>query len=310
VTRALLITNPAAARTDARAVTAVRETLRRGGWDVDVLATAGPGDARRFASEMKGAGYDAVICYGGDGTAMQVAAGVAGTEIPLGIIPGGTGNILARNLRLPTDPGAAARLLLTARRMPIDLGLVERADGLHYFAVCCGAGFDAELMVATDATSKRRWKMAAYVGAAFAALPRVQSVRHRVVVDGVVHDVRAAMVLIANCGELFPPFVKIHHEVHPDDGWLDVVALRADGAMDGVASFLELVLGSKEGSPRVWFGRGRTIRVEVADGPARAVQLDGEPVGTTPLEARLMPHALTMLVAPAMASNGRGGRGQ
>ncbi len=270
MTRALLITNPAAARTDARAVTAVRDTLRRGGWDVDVLATAGPGDARRFAEELKGAGYDAVICYGGDGTAMQVAAGVAGTEIPLGIIPGGTGNILARNLRLPADPAAAARLLLTARRMPIDLGLVERADGPHYFAVCCGAGFDAELMVATDSVSKRRWKMAAYVGAAFAALPGVTSVRHRVVVDGVVHDVRAAMVLIANCGELFPPFVKIHHEVHPDDGWLDVVALRADGAMDGIASFLE----------------------------------------PTPLEARLLPHALTMLVAPATASNGRGARGQ
>lgn len=310
MTRALLITNPAAARTDARAVTAVRETLRRGGWELDVLATAGPGDARRFVEAAKGSAYDAVICYGGDGTAMQVAAGVAGTGMPLGLIPGGTGNILARNLRLPTDPAAAARLLLTARPMAIDLGLVQRADGAHYFAVCCGAGFDAELMVATDSASKRRWKMAAYVGAAFAKLPRVTSVRHNVVVDGVVHDVRAAMVLIANCGELFPPFVKIHHEVHPDDGWFDVVALRADGALDGVASFLELVLGSKEGSPRVWFGRGRTIRVEVAGGPGRAVQLDGEPVGTTPLEARLLPHALTMLVAPATASNGKGARGQ
>jgi diacylglycerol kinase family enzyme len=148
--------------------------------------------------------------------------------------------------------------------------------------------------------------MAAYIGGAFAKLPRVTSVRHRVIVDGVVHDVRAAMVLIANCGELFPPFVKIHHEVNPDDGWLDVVALRADGAIDGVASFLELVLGSKEGSPRVWFGRGRNIRVETVEAPGRAVQLDGEVVGTTPLEARVLPHALTMLVAPGTASNGRG----
>ena len=310
MTRALLITNPAAARTDARAVTAVRETLRRGGWDVDVLATAGPGDARRFAEGVKGSGYEALICYGGDGTAMQVAAGVAGTGMPLGLIPGGTGNILARNLRLPTNPAAAARLLLNARQMPIDLGLVERADGAHYFAVCCGAGFDAELMVATDGASKRRWKMAAYVGKALGALPGVSSVRHRVIVDGVVHDVRAAMVLIANCGELFPPFVKIHHAVHPDDGWLDVVALRADGAWDGIASFVELVLRDRESSPRVWFGRGRTIRVEVADGPGRAVQLDGEPVGTTPLEARLLPHALTMLVAPATAANGKGARGE
>jgi len=79
MTRALLITNPAAARTDARAVTAIRDTLRRGGWSVDVLATAQAGDARRFAQEGRTQGFDVLVCYGGDGTAMQIAAGAAGS---------------------------------------------------------------------------------------------------------------------------------------------------------------------------------------------------------------------------------------
>src|SRR5436309_8626968 len=102
--RALLIAKPAAARTDARAVTAVRDTLRRGGWSVEVLATGQPGDARRFAREARDAGFDAFVCYGGDGTAMEIAAGAVGSGIPLGLVPGGTGNLLAGNLRLPRDP--------------------------------------------------------------------------------------------------------------------------------------------------------------------------------------------------------------
>src|SRR5205823_11102341 len=85
MTRALLITNPAAARTDARAVTAIRDTLRRGGWSVDVLATTQAGDARRFAAEARIQGYDVLVCYGGDGTAMQIAAGAVGSGIPLEI---------------------------------------------------------------------------------------------------------------------------------------------------------------------------------------------------------------------------------
>src|SRR2546421_11215824 len=112
MTRALLIANPAAARTDARGVTAIRDTLRRGGWTVEVRATARAGDARRFAREAAGQGFDALVCYGGDGTAMEIAAGAGGGGIPLGLVPGGTGNLLAGNPRLPraAAPRAAAIL--------------------------------------------------------------------------------------------------------------------------------------------------------------------------------------------------------
>src|SRR5262245_65210740 len=89
VTRALVITNPVAARLDVDAVQAVRDTLRGGGWRVDVLATHRPGDARRFAKEALADGYDALVAYGGDGTVMQAAASLVGTELPLGLVPGG-----------------------------------------------------------------------------------------------------------------------------------------------------------------------------------------------------------------------------
>lgn len=299
MTRALLITNPAAARTGARALAAVRETLRRGGWGVDLLETGGAGDARRFAEEAKRQGFDVLVSYGGDGTAMQVAAAIAETGIPLGIIPGGTGNLLAGNLRLPRRPTAAARVLLHARPRTIDLGAVERADGRHYFAVCSGAGFDAELMRRTASPAKRRWKMVAYLASVFTALPGVTSAVHRLTVDGVESLVPAAMVLVMNCGELIPPFLRIGDHILPDDGWLDVAALDARGPVSSVAAFFRLLRGAANGagSGRLWIGRGRDIRVAVDGGaPARPVQLDGEVAGETPFAARLVPKALTVLV--------------
>jgi len=306
MTRALLIANPAAARTDARAVTAIRDTLRRGGWTVEVRATAQAGDARRFAREATEQGFDALVCYGGDGTAMEIAAGSVDGGIPLGLVPGGTGNLLAGNLRLPRDAAAAARVILAGRTAAIDLGTVERADGLHYFAVCSGTGFDARLMARTGAAEKRRWKMAAYVMHAFATLPDVTSTLHRVTVDGVAHELPAAMVLVANCGELAPPFLRLRDNVAPDDGWLDVLVLRADGALQSLSAFFELLWRPRNGARRLWFGRGRTVRVEVLEGPPRPMQLDGEPAGNAPFEARLLPGALRVIVDPRTAPIGKG----
>jgi diacylglycerol kinase family enzyme len=280
-------------------VTAVRETLRGGGWDVEVLATLGPHDARRFAREARDQNFDVLVSYGGDGTAMQIAAAIVGTGIPLGLVPGGTGNLLAGNLRLPRNAAKAARALLTARPYAIDLGVADRPDGAHYFAVASGTGFDAELMAETGAAAKQRWKFGAYVAHAVAKLGEVRSARHRITVDGTAHEVGAAMLLVLNCGELIPPFVRLRKDIAPDDGWLDVVAIHADGIGQSVAAVWDLFRGAANGAGRVWWGRGRTIRVEVIGAPPRPVQLDGEVVGDTPFETRILPGALTVLVDPA-----------
>src|SRR5262249_57129195 len=95
VTGALRITNPVAGRTDVRAISAVRDVLQGGGWTVELAVTTAAGDARRLAERGRDEGFDAVLSYGGDGTAMQIAGAIAGTGIPLGLLPGGTGNVLA-----------------------------------------------------------------------------------------------------------------------------------------------------------------------------------------------------------------------
>jgi diacylglycerol kinase family enzyme len=230
---------------------------------------------------------------------MQIAAALVGTGLPLGLVPGGTGNLLAGNLRLPRNAAKAARALLTARPHAIDIGVVDRPDGAHYFAVASGTGFDAELMAETSAAAKQRLKFGAYVARAVAKLGAVRSVRHRITVDGEAHEVGAAMLLVMNCAELVPPFVRLHRDIEPDDGWLDVVALRADGIGGSFAAVWDLFRGAANGAGRVWWGRGRAIRVEVVSDRPRPVQLDGELIGNTPFETRLLPGALTVLVDPA-----------
>ena len=298
--RALIITNPAAARTDHVVVRTVADALRSGGWSVELRATTGPGDARRFAADAVRDHMDVVAVFGGDGTTMQAAASLVGSGIPLGVIPGGTGNLLAGNLRMPAHPVRAARALLAARVSPLDLGRVERADGTHYFAVACGAGFDARVMAATSTRDKQRWRFAAYVATTFRLLPDIRSAPHRITVDGVEHETMAAMVLVANCGEVIPPWVRLRSGITHDDGLLDLIVIRADSFSDSVRAVWELL--REGGAPAgtgpgfVGYARGRVITVETDS--AEPVQMDGEPRGMTPFTAEIVPHAIDVITPP------------
>ena len=296
MTRALIITNPAAARTAERTMQSVVETLRGGGWQVELRATGGPGDARRFAADGVAAGVDVVGVFGGDGTTMQAAAALVGSATALGIIPGGTGNLLAGNLRVPADPVKAARMMLEGSVVPLDLGRMERADGPHYFAVACGAGYDARVMAETSTANKHRWRFAAYVATVFRLLPHLRNVDHLITVDGIEYEASASLVLVANCGEVIPPFVRLRRGIAPDDGLLDVVVLRADTVFSSVSAIWELLrdAGSpRPGTGRVGYARGRVVAVE--SHPVQPVQLDGESHGLTPFTAMVVAGAINVL---------------
>jgi len=297
VTRALLITNPAAARTQQRAVAAVMQTLAAAGWSAEVLATGGPGDARRLAEYGVERGVDVVAVFGGDGTTMQAAAALVGTDVALGVIPGGTGNLLAGNLRIPASPARAARALVAARPRPFDLGRMERLGGPQYFAVACGAGYDARVMAATLSEQKRRWGMGAYVATTLRLIGNIRSATHIITIDGVEYDAHAAMVLVANCGEVIPPFVKLRAGIRPDDGLLDVVVMQANSFGQSVRAVWDLLRDAPtaEGMPTfVGYARGREIRVVTE--PVEPVQLDGEPGGETPFTVNVVPGAIRIMV--------------
>jgi YegS/Rv2252/BmrU family lipid kinase len=297
VARALLITNPVAARTNETTPRRVAQYLRRAGWSIDVAVTTGPGDARELARQGVESGVDVVAVFAGDGTTMQAAASLVGTEVPLAFIRGGTGNLLAGNLRIPADPVRAAQILMTGRRRRIDLGRVMLPDGAHYFGVACGAGVDAQVMGATAAADKRRWGIGAYWASTLRVLPELRSTPCRITVDGEPFDVRAALVLIMNCGEMIPPLVRVRPEISPDDGMLDLVAVTADTTWEGIRGLCRVVLDGRRDvireTPYLRYARGTRFTVEPAE--PLPVQFDGDPVGVTPFTAEVVPRSLTVM---------------
>jgi YegS/Rv2252/BmrU family lipid kinase len=295
--RVLVIMNPAAARTRPATLDGLMAVFRTAGWQADVLATGGPGDARRLAAEGVAGGVDIVAVFGGDGTTMQAAAALVGTDVALGVIPGGTGNLLAGNLRIPAVPARAVRALVGARPRAVDLGRMQRPDGEHYFAVACGAGYDARVMAETLGEHKRRWGMAAYVATTLRLLREIRSTEHVITIDGVVYDANAAMVLVANCGEVIPPYIRLGAGIRPDDGLLDVVVLRANGLVGSVRAVWDLLRMAPEVDgldTYVGYARGREVRVESQ--PVQPVQLDGESGGETPFTATVVPKAIRIMV--------------
>ena len=127
---------------------------------------------------------DVVVAVGGDGAVLQVVNAIAETSVALGIIPLGTGNLLAGNLGIPKPLDKAVKVLLEGHARRIDLGRV-RIDGTdHYFSVACGIGFDALVMEKTDTAEKRRIGKLAYVVAAMRQAQHVRDVTHEITLDG------------------------------------------------------------------------------------------------------------------------------
>ncbi len=303
--RAAVIVNP----TKFSDVGAVREQVSRGfrqhGWDEPMfLETTEDDPGKGQAREALGAGVDLVCSLGGDGTVREVAEALVHTGTPLGLLPGGTGNLLARNLDLPLDDlDEALTIALTGENRPIDVGLVtfdpsgehERPDE-KVFLVMAGLGFDAAMMRGAPERLKNRvgWLAYAVSGAKNLRGPRAKA---RLSADrGPDVTRRIQTVVIGNCGTLTGG-IQLLPEAEVDDGWLDAAVLSPKGIASW-ASVAARVL-TRRGHRRVERLRCREMAVRV-DRPTEA-QLDGDVVGTVrALRSRIDPGALIVrLPAPA-----------
>jgi YegS/Rv2252/BmrU family lipid kinase len=291
--QALLIHNPSAARTRPRIVESICDVFSSAGWTIEAPGTRGPEHAGEIARQGVTAGVDVIAIYGGDGT-IHTVAGMVGDKVPLGLIPGGTGNLLAGNLRLPRNPTKAAKVIVRGSPRHLDLGRMTCNGSSKYFTVACGAGFDAELMAGTSGLSKRRWGMGAYVATAWQILSKQRSAPFRITVDGKTHELEAASVLVANCGEFIPPFFRLREGISPYDGVLDVVVLNANGVIQSAVVVLQMLMGLGSDGRRIHHMPGRKVTVET-DEP-RCVERDGDPAGMTPFTADVTPSGISVIL--------------
>ena len=296
MTRAFIVGRRRKGRKIRDVVREVERLLQAGGWKVDSEVVTRKRDLRRRTADAVDAHYDVVVAVGGDGAVLQVATVLAETKVALGIVPTGTGNLLAGNLKIPHGPAAAVRVLLTGRRRRIDVGRVTIDGEDHDFTVACGVGFDAEVMDATGTAQKLRWGKLAYLANAIGQTSGIRNVTHEITLDGARSTMAAAQVFIANFGRMLP-VVAPRRRVRPDDGLLDVIVIRASGPLSGLLAGREALLQTELGeSPggHVFRAQAREVRIETE--PSRLVEIDGSVIGKTPLVASILPRALTVMV--------------
>jgi diacylglycerol kinase family enzyme len=251
----------------------------------------GPGQARAAVDD----GADMVMVWGGDGTMVGVAAALSGTWMPLAILPGGTGNLLARNLGIPLDLGGAVEVAFNGRNRLIDLLDVDLGNGERRMsAVMSGAGWDAEMMAAPEAR-KRRLGWGAYAIEGALGM-RAKPMRLRISVDGGPEQrLDGRTVLAANVGMLVAGLVLVPG-AEPDDGLLDVLVIDPSSPVDWVRTTAGIITrtGSDSDPSRIRF-RGTEVRVET--GHVRKRQIDGDLV--TPgsgFHVRVRPDGLVVRV--------------
>src|SRR3954451_21075691 len=245
-------------------------------------------------------GAHAVLAYGGDGTVRAVATALIGTTVPLGLLPAGTGNLLARNLAVPfADLDAALSVALNGIDRAIDVGRVhvdvsgeDQEPRAETFLVMAGLGFDAEVMASVEHRLKERVGWWAYVVAGTRKL-RGRQTKVLLSLDGE-EPVRRRLrsVIVGNCGELTGG-VRLMPEARIDDGWLDVVVVAPRGVAGWLAVTGAVLTRSRWGHPMVEHFRCRRITV-TAEKPLH-VQLDGDPAGQARvLRAEVEPGALVV----------------
>lgn len=285
MSRAAVVVNPTKLENDETFRTTVRQAMDDHGWDEPLWLETTPADpGQGEAAAAVAAGVSLVIACGGDGTVTACADGVAGTEIPLAILPLGTGNLLARNLGVPMGTGEALAVALGGVRQPVDAG---RVNG-RLFVVMAGLGLDAQMLSDASEPLKKRLGWFAYLVSAARHLGD-RPMRVAVSADGGRRRrMRASALIVGNVGWLRGG-LPLMPDARPDDGLLDAVVLTPSGVAGWLAVAADIVLRRP--------ARGRVRRVQFStlqvtldteqpwelDGevmkPARQLNVEAQPAG-------------------------------
>jgi diacylglycerol kinase family enzyme len=270
------------------------------------------GGATRQALAAKA---DVVLVAGGDGTVRAVAEAVAGSHVPLAIVPSGTGNLFARNLRLPLDPEMMVAAAFSGRVTRTDVGIarITRGGGAveeHAFVVMAGIGLDAAMIANTSPVLKKHVGWMAYVDGAARSLPGAKPFRVIYELDGQrLHTAKVQSVLFANCGQL-PAGIALIPDAAIDDGLLDIMVIQPTGLFGWMGVWRKVwwdnsVLRRFRAGRRVLERRGRDTsihylrggRMEVATTPPRPIELDGDEFGDgQSISCYVQPGALLAIV--------------
>jgi diacylglycerol kinase (ATP) len=292
VTKVHIIINPASGQ-DRPVLKIINQVLgSKIEWDVSI--THKNGDAHRYAENALATGADVVAAYGGDGTVTEVANVLAGGDVPLAILPGGTGNGVARMLNIPMDLEQSVGLLQHAFQLSaVDLGRINN----HTFMLRADIGFMAVVGADTTRMAKNHLGKWAYAVSSIEHHALLTPHLYQMSLDGQDIEVQGVICMIINIGAIafgHRPFAK---GLAPDDGLLDVLVLTRNDiiALGEVAS--SVVLGNP--SPmQHWQVKTAEIRTV----PPLAMSADGELIENSPAQVQVLPKAVKVIVPASSTS--------
>lgn len=269
--------------------------MQAGGFSLDLERTRTPGHATALAREAVAGGYELVIACGGDGTVSEVANGLAGSTVPMGVIPAGTVNIWAAEAGIPTDCGAAARALLRGVVREVDLG---RA-GDRYFLLMAGLGLDGAVARNLSIRMKTSLGRTAYLLAGMRTLPAFEGSRVNFIIDGERLERDAVWIVIGNT-RLYGGLLTVTPDAKVDDGLLDLCIFSGRGFLSCTGCLAALLGGRHLRLKSVEYRKCQEVRVESA--VPLPIQADGDFIGFSPRTFQVASKALHVMLPPGTST--------
>ena len=286
--RVLVVANPVAGRgLGERVGRAVAEGLRRRGVAAELHLTGTRADRRtRLAAECAGA--DVVVAVGGDGTLREVLEGLPDPDVPVGVVPAGTANVLARDLALPRGVDRAVDTILRGKCIRLD---VARVGGRLCF-LAASVGFDA--MAVRELERRRRGPVSwwTWAGALARTFARYRPPRLTVEIDGTALPGQWGLVIVSNCVR-YAGLLRLAADRRLDDGLFEAHLLR-DASRFGLAA--AVACGVVAGLPDGVCELRRARRVRITSEEPVPYQVDGDRGGETPMELEVLGRQHRLLV--------------
>src|ERR1700719_2857905 len=300
---ALLIHNPNAGNGGngrRRMLDEARRILSRGGIDADLQETTAPGDATAMAERATIEGRQLVIACGGDGTLNEVVNGLAGQQnghrVPMALLPGGTANVLAKELGLPWDIPSAAAKLVDGEVRDIALGLatpLNEPDKKRYFLSVAGAGPDGMIVYSIDLDLKARVGILAYWWQGTREVFRYKFPHFRVATGE--KSMNVSLVVVGRTKHYGGPF-RITDQADLYEDQFEIMGLTTQSGFCYLSYLPTLWLGKLRGAHRGHFWKANSIVCEPLNSDPVYAQVDGEPLARLPVEFKIVPRALRLLV--------------
>jgi YegS/Rv2252/BmrU family lipid kinase len=254
------------------------------------------GDAAKQAREAADSGADIVVANGGDGTVMEVVNGLMGTGVPLGILPGGTGNVLSIEVGIPQSLSEAAGLIVSEESIirQVDVGRCGENDqgDPRYFLLRVATGFDAQRINMTSREMRDKYGKLAYFIAALKAIPESKAVRYTFTLDGEQVETEGFTCLVENAGNMGLQGVSLAPDISISDGLLDVICLN-DLDFASLSSTVKSITNQPlEGEN---FQHWRAAEMTIDSDPPQPVVGDGEKWGNTPVTITVLPGSISVI---------------